>query len=264
MTPPHFLFPSNPLQPKEADDIFQEQAQVFREFGHGVSLFSLEELQLGRFHLYGEIPADATVVYRGWMVSGPEYDSLAKSIQSRGGRPLTSPEAYRTCHYLPNWYPLVEQLTPETRVFPTDANLTAELSTLGWGKFFLKDYVKSLKTSAGSVVSKPEDAQVVVSEMEKFRGTIEGGVCVRRFEAFRPDSETRYFVIRGVPHAALGEPPDIVWECARRIPSPFFAVDIAFREDGVLRVVEIGDGQVSDLVGWQARVFGRLWSEEAG
>lgn len=48
-------------------------------------------------------------------------------------------------------------------------------------------------------------------------------------------------------------------ECARRISSPFFSVDGATREDGVERVVEIGDGQISDLVGWSAQDFAKLW-----
>ena len=71
------------------------------------------------------------------------------------------------------------------------------------------------------------------------------------FEEFVPDSEIRYFVIDGVAYSPSGsEPPEIVLEVARRIDSRFFSVDVTERTDGALRVVEIGDGQVSDLVGW--------------
>ena len=110
------------------------------------------------------------------------------------------------------------------------------------------------------MVSRPEQAREVVSEMQKFRGEIEGGICVRRFEAFREGSEVRYFVLHGVGHALEGSVPEIVRECAGRIPSPFFSVDIAVREDGEQRVVEIGDGQVSDLVGWPVDAFSNLWT----
>jgi hypothetical protein len=41
--------------------------------------------------------------------------------------------------------------------------------------------------------------------------------------------------------------------------SPFFSVDVALREDGVARIVEIGDGQVSDLVGWSPERFAEMW-----
>lgn len=110
------------------------------------------------------------------------------------------------------------------------------------------------------MVSKPEEVATVLAEMKKFRGTIEGGICVRRFESFRKGTETRYFVIQGVPHASSDGVPDLIAECARRISSPFFSVDVAIREDGVERVVEIGDGQVSDLVGWDVNEFSKLWA----
>jgi ATP-grasp domain, R2K clade family 3 len=36
---------------------------------------------------------------------------------------------------------------------------------------------------------------------------------------------------------------------------------VARRADGVERIVEIGDGQVSDLVGWSVERFVEIWSE---
>ena len=193
------------------------------------------------------------------MLSPTEYEALLRLIESDGARPLTSLEMYLSCHYLPNWYPLIVEFTAETRIFPRDSDVARELKALTWGKFFIKYYVKSLKTSVGSVISKPQEISVVLGEMEKFRGAIEGGVCVRRFEDFIPNSEKRYFVLGSNPNASSGISPDVVFECARRIESPFFSVDVAERTDGVLRVVEIGDGQVSDLVGWDPRRFAELW-----
>ncbi|MEI2726090.1 MAG: ATP-grasp domain-containing protein [Verrucomicrobiota bacterium] len=55
--------------------------------------------------------------------------------------------------------------------------------------------------------------------------------------------------------AALGEAPPIVHECAKRLRSRFYSVDVVQRIDGGLRVVEVGDGQVSDLVGWTPEQF---------
>jgi hypothetical protein len=259
----HFLYPSNPVQPREADEIFRDQVEATKEHGFGVSLFSIEELQMGNFKIRGPIPEGTTIVYRGWMLSSAEYGRLVEFITSRGATPLTSVDTYLRCHHLPNWYPRVTEFTAETKVYSKDADLSAELRSLGWGKFFLKDYVKSLKTSVGSVVSRPEDVPTVLAEMEKYRGTIEGGICVRRFESFIPGTEKRYFVVRGEPHASDGTVPDIVVESARRIQSPLFSVDIATRDDGVSRIVEVGDGQVSDLVGWTPRTFMDIWRAQS-
>jgi len=125
------------------------------------------------------------------------------------------------------------------------------LRRLGWEKFFVKDHLKSLKTSVCSIIEDPEQIKTVVSEMEEYRVFIEGGLNIRRVEDFIAGSKRRYFVLNRTPYAA--EPgaaiPEPVVFCADAIPSPFFSVDVARCEDGVERVVEIGDGQVSDLVG---------------
>jgi hypothetical protein len=124
--------------------------------------------------------------------------------------------------------------------------------------------VKSLKTSVGSRISRPEQVAAVVADMKQFRGTVEGGFCVRRVEEFLPDTERRYFVIEGVPHAAEGEVPAIVHECAKRLQKRFYSVDVVRRADGPLRIVEGGDGQVSDLVGWSPERFAEVLKQHFG
>lgn len=142
-----------------------------------------------------------------------------------------------------------------------EANLELELRDLNWDRYFIKDYVKSLKTSRGSVINKPSEITELLTEMKKYRGKIEGGICVRKFEEFILGSEIRYFVLFGIPFAPQGDfIPGVVQECAKRLKSKFFSVDVAKRTDGVDRIVEIGDGQVSDLVGWNAERFSQMWT----
>ena len=83
------------------------------------------------------------------------------------------------------------------------------------------------------------------------------------WEEFIPGSETRYFVLNG---RYFGQ--DVAFDLrAMRIldniknliPSPFWSVDIAQRKDGEFRIVEIGDGQVSDIVGWTPERFAEIW-----
>jgi hypothetical protein len=107
----------------------------------------------------------------------------------------------------------------------------------------------------------PSEAPAVIAAMREYRGEIEGGICVRRVEPFLPETEQRYFVLHKTVYAASeGSPvPDIVRQCAERVPSKFFSFDVARRRDGVWRVVEVGDGQVSDLVGWSPKAFAAMW-----
>jgi hypothetical protein len=250
----HFLYPSDPLRTKRPDEFYATEIAAVRAAGFGASVFSLEELQGGSFVASPPIPP-TSILYRGWMLSQSHYEALVCAISNSGAQPFTDTRAYLSTHHLPNWYPTIAEFTPETRIFPATADLAAELRSLNWPAYFIKDYVKSLKTSIGSLISTPEQAATVATEMRRFRGTIEGGFCVRRVENFLPETEQRFFIFNSIPYSAVGPIPSIVSECAHRIRSGFFSVDVVQRTDGVLRVVEIGDGQVSDIVGWTPDQF---------
>jgi len=261
MKPFRFLYPADPLDPRSIDEMFAPESAALREAGFATSVVELEALPSGRPRLAPAIAPGEQVVYRGWMLTIEEYTALMSLIESRGGVPLASPETYLLTHHLPRWYPLLRDLTPETVVLSPEDDLPARLAALGWQRFFVKDYVKSLKTSIGSLIDRPEDVDAVVAALETYRGQIEGGICVRRYEPLRSETERRFFVLGGHPWAAdpAMEIPEPVAACAGRIASPFFSVDVALREDGVARIVEIGDGQVSDLVGWSLERFVEMW-----
>lgn len=251
----HLLYPSHPLRRRQPDDQYAAEMEAVSAAGFEASVFSFEEFQMGEFHPWPTLPSGCDVLYRGWMMSGSEYESFTLNLTRYGARPVTSLADYLKSHHLPNWYPRIHELTPETRIFPANCDLEAELRALAWEEYFIKDFVKSLKTTAGSRISKPEQVARVVAEMQHFRGMIEGGFCVRRVESFLPETERRYFIVNGRPHSPSGDVPAIVHECAKRLAQPFFSVDVIQRSDGQLRVVEVGDGQVSDLVGWSPEAF---------
>jgi ATP-grasp domain, R2K clade family 3 len=243
--------------------MFRDEAQAMAAAGRDIHLIDTEALTSGSSRIRPPLDPGARVVYRGWMLTQGAYVNLSASVERAGGSCFTSPEQYAATHYLPNWYAIVKDYTPETVFLDTGADLVSKLRRLGWGRFFVKDHVKSLKTSIGSIVEDPKQIETVVSEIGKYRGFIEGGLCIRRVEDFITDSERRYFVLNRSPYAA--EPgatiPEPVTYCAEAIASPFFSVDVARRADGVERIVEIGDGQVSDLVGWFVERFVDIWRD---
>jgi hypothetical protein len=259
MAQTHFLFPSNPLRPGVPDETFADQNDAVVEAGHTASTFSDAAVASGR--PLRNMPQGSTVVYRGWMLTPAEYTRWVGMVMASGGVPMTSPDKYVAAHYLPNWYPLIEEFTPETQIMADSPDAESALRSIGWEAYFVKDFVKSLKTARGSIVRDPSELVEVLAEMRRIRGEIEGGICVRRVEKYLPDSERRYFVLRGCAHDSDGSPvPEIVHAVAGRVPLPFFSVDVAVRSDGVLRVVEIGDGQVSDIVGWSPGAFAAIWN----
>ena len=257
----HILYPNSPLRAKQPDEQYAAEVDAVRAIGFEVSLFSLEDFQSGGFRAIPPLPTTSDVLYRGWMLSADEYERLVVRVSGVGARLAIDRAAYLGSHHLPQWYAPLADLTPETRIYPPDCDLEAELRALSWPAFFIKDYVKSLKTSVGSRITKPEQVGAVISEMRRFRGVIEGGFCVRRVESFLLDTEQRYFVLDGMPHAPTSDVPPIVHECAKRLRSRFYSVDVVQRADGQLRIVEVGDGQVSDLVGWTPEEFAAILAE---
>lgn len=254
----HFLFPPG-SRPGQPDLLFVEQMQELTSIGHTASLCS-DRVFSGGGSL-SELPLDRTIVYRGWMATAEEYQRFENAVARTGATLLTNQSHYLTGHHLPNWYRFIPELTPETHVINVDDDIAEVMNTLKWDVYFLKDYVKSLKSGSGSIVRNPSEAQKVIAELKEERGHLEGGICIRKFESLIPESERRFFVIRGKAFSANeSEMPAVVHECAKRIPSPFFSVDIVKRKDGVIRVVEIGDGQVSDLKEWTAKQFASIWS----
>lgn len=246
------LYPSDPFQPKSADEIYLEEYEAAVAAGSPVALFSHEEFLMGSFKPRPHLEPGDEICYRGWMLSPTDYVRLCDQIQRVGAIPLTSSAAYELCHYLPRWYPLLSDFTPATYFYSESDDVASALCILGWTGCFLKDYVKSLSTDGGSLVTDLNEIPAVVAKLKKYRGQIEGGLCARQIEDFIPDSEMRHFIFRGTIYSLRDDVPEVVRTAAQKVNSPFFCVDTICRSDGQVRIVELGDGQVSDRKLWPA------------
>ena len=253
----HLLFPSDPFQPKSPDEGYAHEVNAATSAGIPYSLISIEDLQVGTFKVSPKIPEGSSVIYRGWMLPVSLYTEMYSHIQNKGASMITTPSMYEAAHHFPNWYPAVTSYTPETIVISEDANFEEALKDVAWPEgFFVKDFVKSLTTSRGSIARSPAEVFEVVSLIKKFRGSIEGGVCIRRVEKFLTDTEERYFVFKGIVLSSNDVIPAIVHEIAVQFKdSAFYSVDVVKNTEGQWRLIEIGDGQVSDLKKWNVDLF---------
>jgi ATP-grasp domain, R2K clade family 3 len=249
------LYPCDPFEKKKPDEAYEEEFAAAQAAGLACSLYCAEDFELGEFKPRPLFAEGEEIIYRGWMLTPLRYADLQAAIESRGGKLLTTAGQYRHCHYLPEWYPLCGDVTPKTIFLDRDADFSSALAGQGWSAYFVKDYVKSLTTSRGSVAQTVDEIAEIVALIEKFRGQVEGGVCVRQFEDLIPDSEERYFVFKKRAFAREGAVPEIVERIAARIDSPFFSVDMVLASNGTLRLIELGDGQVSDKKKWAADRF---------
>lgn len=246
------LYPADPFESRKIDETYSDE-YVASAANISCSIVSLEALADGKFHPRPALKLGEVVLYRGWMMTGPEYIRLSAAVEQVGARLMTSTKQYLTCHHLPGWYSSCTDLTPQTLVVTVDTDFDTLVQSTKWSGYFVKDFVKSLTTTRGSIARSAAEIREIVALIAKCQ--IEGGICLRELEPLRAETEERHFVFRGDVFTPNGEIPEIVKDVAKRIDAPFFSVDIAQRDDGQWRLVEIGDGQVSDRKHWSAEQF---------
>lgn len=139
------------------------------------------------------------------------------------------------------------------------ARFEALCGRLGSGPAVLRDFVKSMKHYWHEAAYIPDVADTVAARKVAARFTelrgddLAGGLVLRRYEEFT-GAEVRTWWVDGrcvlvTPHpdTPAGEPPaDVDLGLLSPPALPFVTVDLTRRADGVRRVVELGDGQVSD------------------
>lgn len=249
-----FVYPSEMFNNKKVDASYEEEFNLISE-NFKTYLIDIDNLQNAR-----AIQTQDTVIYRGWMLAQDEYQLLEKKLMNTNGQSalLINTAQYLSSHYLPNWYDTLKDLTIES-IITTTEQAKKEMLAHGWTQAFVKDYVKSLKTGQGSVAISPDDLNRVFEDMITYRGKIEGGIVLRHVMDILPEMEKRYFILNdrvfSPDNATFAL--DLVEQVRDRLLGTrfFYSVDVSQTKEGKALVIEIGDGQVSDFVGWNLRDF---------
>jgi hypothetical protein len=216
------LLPSDFFSFKQVDKMFSA------EYSEGDCLINIDD---GKYRLYNPTGYTGVIIYRGWMLTVDEYQSLYDWLAVRGIILINNPAQYQHAHYISGWYAQLKEFTiptefeynPEELVYPV----------------FIKDQVKS-NSGLGlkSVARNYAEYLQCVAELKQSRNQLEGNIVARQYTEL--SDEMRVFYLNGAPNKT---PPFLVV-----LESNFYTVDYAF--DVVKNkwvVVECGDGQVSDL-----------------
>ena len=94
----NILFPCNPLEPREVDPDFAEQAAAGAAAGFSTWLLSFEALvhEHAPSRAVRRIPEDTgPCLYRGWMLKPPAYAELAGALEARLTPLVVTPAAWR-------------------------------------------------------------------------------------------------------------------------------------------------------------------------
>ncbi|WP_285617485.1 ATP-grasp domain-containing protein [Actinoallomurus iriomotensis] len=269
--PVTILMCADPLNPRRVDEHFAREAEAVRALGGSVALIDHDALQQGDAAMaVHRVPRDlGTVWYRGWMMTSVQYTALASVLGARGVTMAVPPDGYQKAHELPGWYDTFAGVTPTSVWLPTRPGtppgkdrLAQLVRPLSKGPAIVKDYVKSRKHEWDEACFVPDVTDVdrlhaVVSRLVELQGdSLAGGIVVREFETYE-GGEARVWWVDGEPVLAGPHPdtPEVrprpltetIAPCVRSLGCRFITTDLARRADGTWRVVETGDGQVSDL-----------------
>ena len=260
------LYPADFFDLKKVDEDYEyeyREAVQFPEFQ--ILFYNYDEFAAGeKLRFYPGDFEGGLCVYRGWMLQPSAYEELYRTLAGRGLRLINTPDEYENCHEFPNSYDLLQTFTPGMMAYPMGEAVDWRAVKERFGRFMMKDYVKSVKGSDFPVyfdhTYTDEEMDRYAAEFIRLRDRLfVKGIVLKEFVDLKKTdhatNEYRAFYLYGkritlsknsnqkrevpVPEAFAGQLP--------RLNSNFYTVDFAELADGSWIVVETGDGQVSGL-----------------
>lgn len=249
-----FIYPSDPFSPRKIDEAFANEAALLKEANFTIHIINTDDIINSK--IIPELIDSEELIYRGWMLKKEVYEELYNKVNKQL---LTSPENYLYAHHLPNWYNQLKEFTMSS-IYGTGEEISKLYKDWGNKPAFVKDYVKSLKTGEKPIVNSEVELQNLVNKMKKYRGFIEGGIVLREPQELLPETETRFFVLKNKIFNKDEMVSPEMQELAQAVVSKvnnlqFFSIDLVKDSSNKIWLVEIGDGQVSDSVGWNQEKF---------
>ena len=250
---------------------WREEAAAAEELGFRCHSFDAEHFFLGDAdYALRDLPEGQgqTIAYRGWMMNEEEYQLLEDCLHERGYHLLVNSSEQALTSKLPNWHPLLEDLTPPAVwTWDDDIDEAWELAqSLGQSPYIVKDHVKSCKERWLEACYVPEGAgeaefRSVCETLREERGErFDTGFVIRpevplkflaaHFAGVPVFEEYRLFFWKGAMILADayndldgGERDFAAFaNLGDRIDSPFFVADVARTKSGELILIELNDG----------------------
>lgn len=214
-------------------------------------------------------------IWAGYIPAVERYAAIYQAASLKGVRLINTPAEYETAMEFDKFYPLLGDLTPDSVVMSNMDDLAGIEARLDF-PVFVKGAIKSNKDQgwAACMARDGGELAVIARGLLAREGRSRGKIIVRRLVRFRtfatdPQSfpigrEYRVFVHRdeilafGFYWDEYRDPTTLTRadeaaikalsiEAARRVGTPFIAVDIGQLENGDWIVIEVSDGQFAGL-----------------
>lgn len=278
-----FLFVADPIWQTEVEEDYVHEWRTVQELGVKAYKFLLFDLEEGRIRTaLREIPIfeqPTLAIYRGWMMNKKVYMCFEKELKTRNIYLINSIDSYLETHYLPHAYDKIQDISPQISWISgqpkslSERELVTLLKEFGSKSLIVKDYVKSRKQDWEKACFIPNASQIdqALEVIQNFcllqEDLFQGGLVLREFVPLElighhPVSKApiyQEFRIFYYQHQRICAKPywgqmtdeivpyEIFDKVANRFSSCFFTMDVAKLQDGSWVILEMWDGQVSDL-----------------
>ncbi|MDE5584290.1 MAG: ATP-grasp domain-containing protein [Ruminococcus sp.] len=261
------LFPSGYFSIKEVDEDLQKEYNAVKETGlFDIIIFGYDKWFSENKLILNRVPTSpCNAVMRGWMMKPEQYTAFYEKLNSHNIRLITTPEEYTLMHIFPNIYNVFGNDTARMKIFPLHEQIDLESVKKFFGRFMVKDFVKSVKNTKfphffdSSVTQEKFNEYMKI--FYKYRGDLlTGGICIKEFLDLKyyneKTNEYRVFYINNKIASVsrnsgqaqyTNQPPAELIEKYSNLPSRYYTVDYAELSDGTWKVIEAGDGSVSGL-----------------
>ena len=275
------LFPSDYFNRNKIDAELEQEYKAAIKAGFNVMLFDYFSWFESRKLVLNQDSNSDLILYRGWMMKPELYCEFEKQLKGLGYYLIVDSSSYKRLHEFVNVYPIIRNDTAPIMRFPLHTRIDVKFLQDTFGRFMVKDNVKSVKGSDFPVYF---DSSITQSEfdnwMEKFyeyRGDLlTGGICIKKYlDLKKYDSNTneyRAFYYHNELMILMKSLNQIIEYCKppvelinkyKMLDSPFFTIDFAQLEDDSWIIIESGDGQVSGITdSSQTETFYRMLKEK--
>lgn len=280
-----FLFNCDERDPSKPDQQYAEEYQYLVDRKVRVFLFDFADISDDGDIRLPKAKEKTYIIYRGWMLNEFQYDRLYDALKQKNYEMIVDQYCYRECHYLNYWYPKLQRLTAKSvysHGLVDDQAIKNMLKEFDHKSVIVKDYVKSRKhewyeSCFIEDASNTEKAMEVIHHfIERQADNFAGGLVLREyldiiqtgvhFQSHMPISEEiRIYCYKGEPICFISYWSggivqmdrsfiEVIDKCAI-LDSPFYTIDLAKKNDGKWVLIEVGDGQVSHLRGYDVSKF---------
>jgi hypothetical protein len=261
------LFPCSYSSLEEVDDDYRLEKQIAEDVGFETVLFNYDEFIFTHkpLKLSNSFNESEPCIYRGWMMNVKQYDKFYQSLLKLNLKLVNTKDNYKNAHEFINPYKILRDSTPEIMTFGLNEAVDWKRVKSYFGKFKIKDYVKSVKG-----FNFPEyfdetysnvELDMYLDRFKELRGELlTGGIIIKRFVPLKRDmagnnNEFRCWFYKGNlihyyrnTNGNASELSDLDVSWVKHLPklkSNFYTIDVAELRNGGWTVIETGDGQVS-------------------